>query len=321
MNPFSEIAARDWVAEHIETVGSKFPSVFLLGRDPFDPDELASFFATHGCPSITENKQFEGRKAHGQDWHCKVYTKAPVVVLGRTPPHADSLASLLRPDAELCVKSAPDPLLAGAPYWLERACRRGIDIFRRSHSLEKLQFISQEYAVAHFLIRAAVGASDAAWDDHEHEHDVLKRLPAIRKQSLDREPDFLWPSTEAPGGDGSADIKSPEFGYLSKRGYHVGKNGRSEIIRQKILEDCFRDPFLDGLEANYRKEWADALTWGRLKKIAFSIATFARNAKRNDPVSFAKAINEWETDLRWLKTTFYNGRFDGRFAWPSSDKE
>lgn len=53
----------------------------------------------------------------------------------------------------------------------------------------------------------------------------------------------------------------------------------------------------------------------RLKKMAESIAAFARNAKRKRTSVLDDAVVDWEADLRFLFETYYVGKF--RFEWPS----
>jgi len=62
-------------------------------------------------------------------------------------------------------------------------------------------------------------------------------------------------------------------------------------------------------------EWGDPGSPARLKKMADSIASFARSKKRHDEVRFAQAIRDWESDLGHLHRTYYVGRFG--FGWPT----
>jgi hypothetical protein len=61
-------------------------------------------------------------------------------------------------------------------------------------------------------------------------------------------------------------------------------------------------------------EWGEPKSINRLKKLADSLATFARNARRRRSSDMDHAIAEWEEDLKYLKDTYYTGRF--RFDWP-----
>jgi hypothetical protein len=54
----------------------------------------------------------------------------------------------------------------------------------------------------------------------------------------------------------------------------------------------------------------------RLQKIAQSIATFCKHARRHNSASYNASIADWEDDLAWLKKSFYDGKFDRKFPWP-----
>ena len=53
------------------------------------------------------------------------------------------------------------------------------------------------------------------------------------------------------------------------------------------------------------------------KKMANTIASLARNKKRENIERFTNAIAEWEEDLAWLKVKYYDGVYDQEFQWPS----
>jgi hypothetical protein len=63
-------------------------------------------------------------------------------------------------------------------------------------------------------------------------------------------------------------------------------------------------------------EWGAPSTGPRLRKMVESLAAFARNAKRRDARRLSVAIAEWESDLDYLKRTYYVGRYD--FVWPDT---
>ena len=71
-------------------------------------------------------------------------------------------------------------------------------------------------------------------------------------------------------------------------------------------------------DQNYVNSWGGAKTGARLKKMAQSIAAFCRSARRRDEDGNDLAIEEWEEDLDWLKTTYYDGKFDRQFKWPET---
>jgi hypothetical protein len=130
---------------------------------------------------------------------------------------------------------------------------------------------------------------------------------------------FKWPSTYSYPGVRIFDPDDlQEVGVLSLMGYHVGRNGLDKSSRRAILRDAYcgaipYDPFTD------MDEWGAPNCSVRLKKIANCIATFARNAKkRSNAYSFRYSIEDWESDLEWLKKEFYTGVYDRplKFAWP-----
>jgi hypothetical protein len=129
---------------------------------------------------------------------------------------------------------------------------------------------------------------------------------------------FAWPSTSAPAGRHRLKtINSPEQGMLSYLGYHVGENKPIETgIRWQILAYIFEChlPPLNG--PAYYSQWGSPLTASRLNKMADTLASFTRNAKRRD-ASFEKAIEDWECDLNFLYEKYYVGTF--HFAWPTVD--
>ena len=86
--------------------------------------------------------------------------------------------------------------------------------------------------------------------------------------------------------------------------------------RRGTLRRCYqagRVPFF--YPTSYSAEWGAPMTEVRLRKIAVSLAVFARNAQRNG-IGGDRAIEHWCADLQWLRTEFYEGRY--RFAWPGS---
>ena len=100
-------------------------------------------------------------------------------------------------------------------------------------------------------------------------------------------------------------------------GYHVGRvHGIGDFLRHKILETAYTSdiPFV---ECDYMKAWSVPKTHWRLKKIAYCLASFAQNAKRKSNwYSYSQCIEEWESDLAWLKRNFYDGVYDSKFVWP-----
>lgn len=115
-----------------------------------------------------------------------------------------------------------------------------------------------------------------------------------------------WPKTDAPLGleqlfpDGWQ-----ETGLLSSSGYTVGNSGATEITRRKILSNLVeQDISLNGFKSSYINSWGKTNSLDRLLKIARTIAVLCRNAKAS-PNNLEKAITEWESDLAFLKDTYF----------------
>jgi hypothetical protein len=85
-------------------------------------------------------------------------------------------------------------------------------------------------------------------------------------------------------------------------------DGLSESERWEILDTVFLRPLLQMDNAAYLSEWGEPKSVKRLQKLAESIAAFTRNAKRRSRGGCSKAIQDWETDLAYLKRTYYNNR-------------
>lgn len=125
-----------------------------------------------------------------------------------------------------------------------------------------------------------------------------------------------FPTTEVPDTSDGNEIKRifPQIGLLKHMDYRVGANGLPANKRRAILRDILeRERLPVVVSAEYMREWGTANSVQRLLKIANSIATFCRNAKRKSrpPES---AIAAWDADLNWLRTNFY----DDEGWWPNT---
>lgn len=130
---------------------------------------------------------------------------------------------------------------------------------------------------------------------------------------------FPWPTTITSVG--TRRLKCIDWrpnGMLSYLGYHVGETQQtSRHMRRHILEYVFEYqlPPLDSHD--YYLEWGQPQTAQRLRKLANTLAALTRNAKRRNGISYAKAIGDWEDDLRFLREKYYFGFF--HFWWPATD--
>jgi hypothetical protein len=147
---------------------------------------------------------------------------------------------------------------------------------------------------------------------------VLKSIIAGTTPATIEKPDggfFRWPSTEVGIGPGVSQMETPieEIGVLSSVGYRVGKRGLSVAERRAILGRVYERELNLPLPANYLSEWGNPRTARRLQKMANTIAALTRARKRQAKDSSA-AIDDWESDLAFLKQRYYVGRYD--FPWP-----
>lgn len=129
---------------------------------------------------------------------------------------------------------------------------------------------------------------------------------------------FRWPDTKAVLGNGTLDeAEWPNVGLLRHMGYRTGRSGKRAHVRRKILDRVYTERALPRVHSHaYMREWGDPNSATRLRKMAHSIAAFVRNNKRKKGKVYRKAIKDWEDDLRYLKRTYYNGRYD--FPWPTT---
>lgn len=129
---------------------------------------------------------------------------------------------------------------------------------------------------------------------------------------------FDWPTTDAKGGNGRfAGIYSVTEGVLGYLGYAVGeRSALTQAQRQAILSRIFQMHLPPIESPSYMKEWAIPGSATRLKKMANSIASFARQAKRRRNADMREAVQSWESDLRMLHDEYYVGKFG--FGWPAS---
>lgn len=104
---------------------------------------------------------------------------------------------------------------------------------------------------------------------------------------------------------------------LSFLGYHVGEmQPTPKGVRWCILEyafECHLPPLDDRV---YLLEWGEPKSARRLNKLANTLASLTRNAKRRDTLSLARAIDDWEHDLVLLRDRYYVDFF--HFGWPET---
>ncbi len=133
---------------------------------------------------------------------------------------------------------------------------------------------------------------------------------------------FVWPQTcISPSTNKITDADWNHFGVLHYMGYTVGKKSLlSPDERKNILSQIYLDELKLPPQSEFSlvvAQWGEPRESLRLKKMANTIASLARNKKRENIERFTNAIAEWEEDLAWLKVKYYDGVYDQEFQWPS----
>lgn len=314
LNPFYSREVRNWFADAIFPNKPPDPQPFLLllGHGPFQAEELAGFLEKWEINSYTRDLGFGPSEDPPEEWRFFTSFTRPVVVVGEKEYNC---AGQFLIDG-LCLDKPLGGFPLPFPFWIERNNIEDKIIFTRSRTLHDVKFISQQMFLASlFTGRDWDDPLPEPWAGHARNHAGLKYLQGARKDG------FAWPSTQAsPGvGDLPEERDWPQIGLLAYAGYNVGVNGKPEQLRRRILAHTFERQILPKLESQqYILEWGSACSAARLKKMAYSIAAFCKNAKRRNDSTMGTAIQEWEADLAWLKVQYYEGKFDGAFPWPKS---
>ena len=132
---------------------------------------------------------------------------------------------------------------------------------------------------------------------------------------------FAWPSTAVSPGSTVGKLSGFDWrsqGMLSLLGYHVGETQPLHpSIRESILEYTFEHHLPPVGDRAYFNEWGEPRNSRRLRKLANTLASLTRNAKRRDSWRLSRAIREWEQDLTFLYERYYLPLF--RFGWPATE--
>ena len=225
--------------------------------------------------------------------------------LGAGPFAQDEFDDFLRwIEVTPCAPSAQEKLLVmGREDWPDEDLHRWVT---ERDGGDSAKVYSQEM----FLLFLLTG-----YDPYELDPDEFQALvedhPAFRYLAT---LGFAWPGTEASPGNQNLAVEWTRVGLLRHMGYTVGQAGLPVRERQRILKDVFTTVLPHVNSAAYMAEWGAPHSAERLRKMAVSLASFYRTARRkaNPP---ELAISDWEQDLGWLKERYYDGRFD--FGWPS----
>ena len=164
---------------------------------------------------------------------------------------------------------------------------------------------------------ARMADTQSAFQDLAKDYVLAIEAEWQRRNILARlDPDhFDWPSTKATLGGGAFGSIEHAEGILGYLGYHVGKSSElSAVSRQSLLSRVFEGslPPING--PKYMEDWGHRGTPSRLRKMAESIASAVKSAKRRNHADYSVAIEHWEEDLQYLYARYYVDRFN--FGWP-----
>ncbi|EJN6954196.1 hypothetical protein NRD12_000737 [Aeromonas hydrophila] len=127
---------------------------------------------------------------------------------------------------------------------------------------------------------------------------------------------FSWPTTAILTSNHSLmEINWPKIGILQAVGYRVGDKGLFKNERQKILSEVYNSKLPLVESQLYMNEWGTPKSSQRLYKVAYTIASLVRNAKRKTKADMRRAVSDWEDDLSWLRSKYY---VDMMWDWPST---
>lgn len=198
-----------------------------------------------------------------------------------------------------------DVLIVGREGWNSELLMTQVDLRTNMH----LKVYSQEMVFAYLACGKDPYDSPPILQFFGNRHPVLRYLMSLG---------FDWPSTYV----GPSNLQLSETGWakeglLKHMGYRVGRAAPSESQRRAILLQLYQQKQLPSVGSRaYIESWGEPNSATRLKKIADSLAAFARNAKRREQEQLELSISQWEADLEWLRDSLYSGRH--MFIWPST---
>ena len=110
-------------------------------------------------------------------------------------------------------------------------------------------------------------------------------------------------------------FKPPKQGVLKKFGYQVGARGPVQPERENIIRRVFAYAGPLEIEGVDWAEWGAGESPERLQKMSSTLyALKVSLEKKKDRDKNQAAITDYDRDLKFLKFTYYDGRFN--FAWP-----
>lgn len=111
-------------------------------------------------------------------------------------------------------------------------------------------------------------------------------------------------------------FKSPKQGVLKKFGYQVGARGPMRRERENILRRVFAYAGPLEIEGVDWAEWGAGESPERLHKMSNTLYALKVNLeKKKERDKNQAAITDYDRDLEFLKSTYYDGQFT--FTWPN----
>lgn len=207
---------------------------------------------------------------------------------------------------------APDLLVVGRS-WVENQEKQKIKSLLRRRQGKRLRLCSQEMLLAWAMTgidpNKRPQTAETFFDGHAG-------LEFIKGQLGD-----LWPGTDPlpSSGTGEGGEFGPDESPLKRLGYEVGNTGKQTAKRREILREAY-ERNLEAFPGKYPEqdldEWGPAKSGARLKRMADHIAGLCHSFRGRDR-DFSTAIDDYESDLAWLKREYYSPLTYG-FRWPDT---
>jgi hypothetical protein len=245
-----------------------------------------------------------------RDWFLESFPTVPcernfVSTVGGDPFPENDFDELLRTGGleVFNIQDETDVLIVGRDFGQHENDEQSFDTLLERREGDQLKIYSQEMFLAYWV------TGRDPFEDEEVAKTFVAGHPALEFISSRW---FAWVSTFVKLGDGEGlFIEAPNTGILGHLGYRVGKEGLSTAERRTILTEVFNSTLPNINSREYMQGWGQPKSKERLKKMADSMASFCQSQKRR---SNHLAASHYEEDLKWLRRTFYDGKFNFRWV-------
>lgn len=207
--------------------------------------------------------------------------------------------------------SNPEVIILGREGWKEDEINNLID----SRVGDTLRIYSQEMFVAYLANRVdPLKASSDVLDAFKAGHAGLEYVSQGWSGWVSTSVSTDWRNSATASADS---YYLPLNSMLDAMDYHAGKTGKLEKERHEILRRTFEGELPLVRNATYTDLWGEPATSERLNKIAEHLAWLIRErSKQQDFERYQWAIENWQSDLAWLKDEFYHSPHN--FGWPDT---